>query len=1367
MSDGSPDPVAADRGMAAVMADWDWPSTPVGETSSWPLALRTVVRLMLTSRFPMWAGWGPELAFFYNDAYRRDTLGIKHPWALGRPAHDVWAEIWDDIGPRIHKVLASGEATWDEDLLLFLERSGYREETYHTFSYSPIADDDGDQIAGMLCVVTEETDRVIGERRMATLRELAGDLSGRHAEDEVLSAAQRRLAANAKDLPFTLVYLRDDGGFDRLAATTGFIGEHRAAPSLTPAGASGAWPIDEVLSAASTTIVDDLVDRLGPLPSGDWEHSPQRAAIVPLTQRGQTNPLGVLVVGLNPYRPADRGYLAFLELMADQIAAGIAGARSYESERRRAESLAELDRAKTEFFSNVSHEFRTPLTLIAGPVEDSLRDELDPLAPVQRERLEIVRRNAGRLRRLVNNMLDFARIEAGRLAAEQVATNLPEVTRDLLASFEPAIARAGLRLEVECPPLPRPVYVDRDMWEKIVLNLLSNALKFTLDGEIKVSLRDGGDGPELTVTDSGVGIPADQIPHLFDRFHRVVGTRARSHEGTGIGLALVQQLVQLHGGTVSVASVDGRGSTFTVRLPYGTSATAASVPFESSLSAYLDEALQWSADVVEPEPDRDPGQDEGTVLVVDDNPDLRDYMARLLRPYWKVLLATDGRQALDLLEATTPDLVLADVMMPEVDGFALLHALRSDPRTSTVPVILLSARAGEESTIEGLEAGADDYLVKPFSSLELLARVRSALVLGRLRNREASWRTALVQSLDEGILIADTHGTVLEVNAAATRLLGLDPAGAPYKPPHPFWPDKDRNPAEFSAVQAAFVGALGSGAFHGHLWFRHVDGHLVPFDVSVSSLFDGDERMFVATLRDLTDDLRAAELQLALNRFATKLSEASDVRSVLDAGLVELCSAFAARRVVAVMWDERGGEPIVRSDPAGSGWDDLADAARDAIAEVGQHDGLPVVVAAPGTPAGVALAAGTTERPVGLWIETSSSRPLTTAELSLASVLGSHLGQAIGRAQLFEDQRQIATAMQRSILGPVDLLPGIVVRYAPAELPLQVGGDWYDVIELRDGRLVLVVGDCVGHGLNAATVMGQLRSACRALVLHLEHPGKALDALDSFARRIDGAECTTVLCAMVDGDVVRYSSAGHVPAVLVQPDGRHRFLDEGRSVPLATMDVGSRPEATVDLEPGSTLFLYTDGLVERRNESLDAGFDRLAGTLVEHRHLDGEVLIDRAMSELLPGGRHADDVAVVAYRHPMEPHSFAASVRADVSQLAPLRRSLRRWLDANGADEQTVTDLLVAVGEACTNAMEHAHGLAPERTFSISAHRTGPTIEVVVADDGRWRPPAPSTPDGHRGRGLTIMRGLMDDVVIVEGDHGTTVRMTKKVTRVE
>ncbi len=512
--------------------------------------------------------------------------------------------------------------------------------------------------------------------------------------------------------------------------------------------------------------------------------------------------------------------------------------------------------------------------------------------------------------------------------------------------------------------------------------------------------------------------------------------------------------------------------------------------------------------------------------------------------------------------------------------------------------------------------------------------------------------------------------------------------------------------------------------------------------------------------RDLTDDLRATtRAQLALTRFATKLSEASEVRAVLDAGVVELRSAFAARQAFAVRWDG-DDDPLVVSDPVGMTWDDLAVDARAAVTDVAQFGGAPVVLGDPNT-SGIAVAAGTTEHRLGIWIDLDPTRPLTVDEQSLASVLGSHFGLALGRAQLFEDQRQIATAMQRSILGHVDPRPGVAVRYAPAEVPLQVGGEWYDVIDLRDGRIGLVVGDCVGHGLAAATVMGQLRSACRALVLHLERPGEVLDALDTFAQRIDGAPCTTVLCAVIDGGLVRYSSAGHVPTLVVHPDGRHRFLDGGRSVPLATMAVTPRPEATIDLQPDSRLVLYTDGLIERRNESLDVGLDRLATTVTENRHLVGDALIDQTMCYLLPGDRTADDVAVVVYRHPALYGAFTVSVRAEAGQLAPLRRSLRQWLHETGANDQTVADVLIAVGEASTSDGARLPVLARP-----DALRVGPADRcrhaVVVVDHGPWRPPA--APDFRRGRGLSIIRHLMDEMKIIQEDSGTTVRMTKRLT---
>ncbi len=210
----------ADPDVGRDLAQVDWAATPLGPPSGWPLSLRTAVSIVLSSRFPMWMAWGPELTFFCNAAYRRDTLGRKYPWALGRPANEVWSEIWNDIGPRIDRVLSTEQATWDEELLLFLERSGYPEETYHTFSYSPLRDDDG-QVVGMLCVVSEDTHQVIGERRMTTLRHLGSDPSVIRTEEESLTFAHLQLGKNLRDLPFTLTYLFDEGGDARLAGTSG------------------------------------------------------------------------------------------------------------------------------------------------------------------------------------------------------------------------------------------------------------------------------------------------------------------------------------------------------------------------------------------------------------------------------------------------------------------------------------------------------------------------------------------------------------------------------------------------------------------------------------------------------------------------------------------------------------------------------------------------------------------------------------------------------------------------------------------------------------------------------------------------------------------------------------------------------------------------------------------------------------------------------------------------------------------------------------------------------------------------------------------------------------------------------------------
>ena len=422
-------PKTGDTG--GLLRSFDWEQTALGAPETWPQSLRTATNILLTSRYAMWMGWGESLSFVFNDAYR-PTLRIKHPWALGRPAKEVWKEIWHEIGPRIHTVVSTGEATYDEGPLLFLERCGFPEETYHTFSYSPLAGDSG-QVCGMLCVVTEETERILSERRMTTLRELAAALSSSNAEREVLTAVEQQLGGNPKDLPFALLYLYEGNGGARLAASTGMPTGHAAAPPLIGPGDNWPWPADEMLNRPRSHVVDRLGDRWSnePLPSGAWDCPPEQAAVVSIRQQGHDRPAGFLIVGINPYRQYDQAYGGFLELIAGQLAGGLSNVRAYEEERRRAEALAELDRAKTVFFSNVSHEFRTPLTLLLGPVEDLLADP-DSCAKLEhRHMLQVVHRSGLRLQRLVNTLLDFSRIEAGRMQASYVATDLAAFTADL------------------------------------------------------------------------------------------------------------------------------------------------------------------------------------------------------------------------------------------------------------------------------------------------------------------------------------------------------------------------------------------------------------------------------------------------------------------------------------------------------------------------------------------------------------------------------------------------------------------------------------------------------------------------------------------------------------------------------------------------------------------------------------------------------------------------------------------------------------------------------------------------------------------------------------------------------------------------
>jgi PAS domain S-box-containing protein len=880
--------------LGALMREYPWETTPLGPPSSWPQSLKLAVRIMLTSRQPIWIGWGQELTYLYNDPYK-SIIGGKHPWALGRPTCDVWREIWSDIGPMLKTALGGDRGTYVEAQLLIMERNGYPEETYYTFSYSPIPSDDG-TVGGIICANSDDTQRVIGERQLALLRDLAADASRCRNWQEACERSAAALGKDQRDLPFALIYIADPSTPSAtLAGVSGLERGHNVAPETIPLDQLSLWPVGEVLRSHDIQIVPDLPGLFGAeIPAGPWSHAPSHAALVPILQAGETGRAGILVVGLSPFRLFDGNYRSFLTLVAGQIAAAIANAQAYEEERRRAEALAELDRAKTTFFSNVSHEFRTPLTLMLGPIEDVLNDaSVTALAPVHRAKLATAHRNSLRLLKLVNSLLDFSRIEAGRVDVSFEPVDLAKLTAELASNFESAIEKAGLSLRIHCPDLAQPVYVDRDMWETIILNLMSNAFKFTFEGEIVVKLCASADHEqaELTISDTGVGIPKGELPRLFERFHRVEGQRSRSFEGSGIGLALVQELVKQHGGTLRVDSEVGKGTAFTISVPFGAGhLTADQIGKERSRAstslraeAFVEEALRWLPTEGSGEGPEDraddaaelltPGRTDGArILVADDNADMRNYVRRLLGSRWEVETASDGQDALKAVRARKPDLLLTDVMMPRLDGFGLLREVRNDPDLRDLPVIVLSARAGEEARVEGLDAGADDYLTKPFSARELVARVNANLEMARLRRettRELRESEARFRNMAEHapvmMWVTDPSGSLTYLNRLWFEYTGQTQEEAlgfgAWNSLHP--EDQDK------AKQIFFDANTARGSFRIEYRLRRGDGTYRWALSAAGPRFGGDGEFlgYIGSVIDIEDRKEAEQILQQANEY--------------------------------------------------------------------------------------------------------------------------------------------------------------------------------------------------------------------------------------------------------------------------------------------------------------------------------------------------------------------------------------------------------------------------------------------------------------------------------------------------------------------
>ena len=696
---------------------YDWSKTALGNFSDWPQSLQSALGICINSNFPIAIYWGKELVLLYNDAWS-PIPGSKHPWALGKTAMQVWPDIWADIEPQFQKAF-SGTPGGSKDALLPMQRHGYTEECYFDFTFTPIFGESG-KVEGIFNAVIETTYRVINERRAALLQKLSDAINSVTTADEVFRRTSAVLDSAQADVAF---YCIADGEGTVKAGSTGFSED------------LAIWSLNE---NAHGTIrhIQNLNDLGIDLPVSYWPESPTEAVVVPLKAPDGTI-TGHLIAGLSARRRYEKEYRAFFESLSTIIAGELNTIRSLDEERKRTEALAQIDKAKTAFFSNISHEFRTPLTLMLGPLQ-SVLEENGHLTEHQRENLNTSYRNTLRLQKLVNTLLDFSKIEAGRMEAKPKPVDLSTLTTNIASTFRSAIESAGIKYVVSVTPASAIAEIDVEMYEKVVLNLISNAFKYTTAGEIRIQLSKTEERILLSVSDTGVGISSEDLPRIFERFYRANNAQGRSQEGTGIGLSMVKELVHLMAGEIEVQSEVRKGTVFTVTLPavkeHLIEAIAETTGSENgSKSAFIQEAHTWIDHAEAGRVVNETSKKSHKVLIADDNRDMREYISRLLENEFQVIAVSNGEEAFDKALSEIPDVILSDIMMPVLDGFGLLKKLKSTFQTRNIPVIFLSARAGDEAKVDGLEAGADDYLVKPFSTRELVARVSNHIAISRAR----------------------------------------------------------------------------------------------------------------------------------------------------------------------------------------------------------------------------------------------------------------------------------------------------------------------------------------------------------------------------------------------------------------------------------------------------------------------------------------------------------------------------------------------------------------------------------------------------------------------------------------------------------
>ncbi|WP_293003765.1 SpoIIE family protein phosphatase [Mycobacterium sp.] len=1250
--------------MGEQFRDFNWKRHPLGAPQTWPMEVRSVVALTLTSRFPtvLWLG-ADDLFQVYNDAYSQ-ILGDRHIDALGKRAAHIWWDIWPVISPMLARVLATGEATWSHDLMFAIVTGGRRVERYFTFTYSPLISDRG-KTYGVFSSSYETTERVLSERRMRLLTAVASNVLDSNSIDDAAQAVVSVCDTQPSDVPFVAAYV-DSGAGPTLRAASSSVA------TVLPTVLETLTDWEPARSRSDIHLIDNIADRITGLSDELGAACPEQALLMPL---GDDHAGGALLVAINPRCDLDEQYVGFCQLIADQLTSGMSAAMSFDQQRRRADALSELDRAKSAFLTNVSHEFRTPLTLLLGPLDHALT--IEGLDGELADQLAAARRNAGRLQRLVDSLLDFSRIEAGRATAALLCTDVGALTAHIAASFSELCQRAGLSLELDYRPALADV--DPGMWETIVLNLLSNAVKYTLTGSVKVTVRSDVAQCHIAIRDTGVGISDADLKRLGERFFRADSAHARSVEGTGIGLSLVRGLVELQGGTIEYASQVARGTTVTVRLPRSLSST----PVEHSPARLLDnpyviEAGQWiTGQHSDPAgADLPPARAE-LVVVAEDNADMRAHLHRVLSQQFRTVLVPDGRQCLEAARKLRPDIIVTDVMMPRMDGFALVAAIREDPLLSATPVLMLSARTSTEAISEGLSGGADDYLPKPFHAQELIDRITARLAAAA-RSARPPADAEMLRALD----IAQLEVAVQ--NASTTADLAHALYGCSF------------NTGDIPLI---CVGELDD------------DTHTLRLEFGGPVPAEARDRYHVASMNTPivpVDVVRTGQPMIIPDTL--KLSPRYE----------HVVSENAATVRATISQPLRGADG-------------------DVIGSLGM-----------------------------LW---THPREFTPAEINWAATIAAITATALDRLHQVQREHRIAVDFQDHLLDLDRSSTAAVVAavYQPSAEALHVGGDWYLVAPSPDeGRIAISVGDVVGHGLPAAVAMSRLRTAASAIALTHSDPAAVLATLDRYALTVDNARFATVSYAVIetqpDGHArVSYSCAGHPWPLLLTHDQPPQFLTGGRRPPVGSWDTPLPQNTAVQLiSPGATILLYTDGLIERAGESLDDGFARLQTAAASRAHLPAGQLCDELLEVMAPPGGYTDDVVALAIRpcHTTG-HTLATVIPASLTHMFNARHLLRDWLSDTRADPRRETDILLATGEALSNAIEHGCAADTSKTVSIEAFHRDRAIMVTISDPGQWAGDSSASQRGqYRGRGLTMINGMADRVSTHRGAAGTRVTLT-------